>query len=494
MRTGDQYRKGLADGRLVYVDGVPVTDVPEHPAFAGVVSTVAALYDFAADPVNGMTYLAPETGRPALKSFMIPRSVDDLEQRRHAVVKWAEQSKGFLGRSPDHVASFFAGFASNSAVFDRDGHSLGANVRRWYTRILDESAYLSYAIIPPQTSRWKDPHGLDGDLIQVGVVAERPDGIVVRGSQMLGTATAISDYVFVTCLKPLQRDDEEHAVSFVVPIAAPGLKVYCRRPYALGQPSRYDYPLSTQFDETDALVVFDDVFIPWSDVFVCRDVDALQDQFFLTPAHILGNSQATARLSVKLKFLLGIAYKVCLLNRTAAYPSVVEKLAELASLASVVEGMSLAADSAPETDERGVVHPNRRFLYGLMGLQAELYPRVVNVLRDLVGGGVMMVPSSYRDLVNDETKADMRRYMQISEGPEDRVQLLKLAWDAIGSEFAGRHHQYELFYAGAPVVTKAWTYRNYGIEECEAFVDDFLRGYSVEDPGPAAPADRRSGS
>jgi 4-hydroxyphenylacetate 3-monooxygenase len=491
MRTGVEYRAALDDGRVVYVDGVQVRNVAEHPAFVGVVSTVSSLYDFAADPANDMTYRAPETGRTALKPFMTPRSVGDLEQRRAAIVKWAEIGKGFLGRSPDHVASFFAGFASNPEVFNNQVHRLGSNITRWYAKILDESPYLSYAIIPPQTSKLRDNEGLEGDFIQVGVVDERADGIVVRGSQMLATASAISDYVFVSCLKPLSRDDEDHAVSFVTPMNTPGLKVYCRRPYAVGQPSGYDYPLSTRFDETDALVVFDDVFIPWEDVFVSRDVDVLQDQFFGTPAHVLGNSQAVARLGVKLKFLLGIAYKVCRLNRTTAYTSVVEKLAELASLASVVEGMSIAADLTPEIDERGVARPNSRFLYGLMGLQAELYPRVMNVVRDLVGGGVMMLPSSYHELVNAETRGDMQRYMQIADKPDDRVQLLKLAWDAIGSEFAGRHHQYELFYAGAPVVTKAWTYRNYGIEECQAFVDYFLSTYSAEDALSGALLDQR---
>ena len=480
MRTSKEYRAALVDGRKVYIDGKVVEDVTTHPAFTGIVETVGRLYDFATDPAHEMTYVAPETDRTALKPFMIPRSPADLWARREAITKWANISKGFVGRSPDHVASFLAGFASNPAVFDRDTHHLGKHVTRWYHKLLDESLFLSYVIIPPQVSRATTAHGWEGEYIQVGVVAEREDGILVRGSQMLGTSTAVSDNLFVSCIKPLTPEDVDHAVSFIVPVNAAGVKIYCRRPYAVNQPSGYDYPLSTRFDETDALVVFDNVFVPWQDVFISRDVNGVRAQFFETPAHILGNSQAQARFVVKLKFLIGLARKVCTVNQIDKIPGVIEKLADLASLAAFVEGMTLAADAQPVTNDRGVVYPNPRFLYGAMGLQSEIYPRVLHIIRELVGGGVIQLPSSYHELVNEETREDMQRYVQSPGVPtEERVKLFKLVWDAIGSEFAGRHHQYEMFYAGAPFVAKGYAFRHYGYDEAVASVDEFLSSYNL---------------
>src|SRR4051812_36577363 len=112
MRTGKDYSEGLRDGRTVFVYGEAVEDIPSHPAFAGVVETVASLYDISADPANGMTHTSPVTGNLANKAFMIPRTREDLAARRAAIEQWADVSKGFLGRSPDHVASFFAGFSS----------------------------------------------------------------------------------------------------------------------------------------------------------------------------------------------------------------------------------------------------------------------------------------------------------------------------------------------------------------------------------------------
>ena len=148
----------------------------------------------------------------------------------------------------------------------------------------------------------------------MGVLKETDGGYIVRGSQMLGTGTAVSDHLFVSCIKPLTPQDERYAVSFSIPVSTPGLKVYCRRPYATNQPSSFDYPLSTRFDETDALIVFDDVFVPWETTFAYRDVDQIRRQFFDTPAHVLGNSQAQIRLITKMKFILGVARRITQVN------------------------------------------------------------------------------------------------------------------------------------------------------------------------------------
>ncbi len=487
MRTGQQYLDSLADDRTVFVHGERVADVRQHAAFRGITLTVASLYDFAADPANGMQFTAPETGQPANRTFMIPRSVDDLRVRRVAISAWAEQTQGLLGRGPDHVAGFLAGFASGTDVFARGRPAFAANVTRWYRRLLEEDCYFTYVIIPPQVDRSKTAQGQEEAFLQAGVLREEADGIVIRGAQMLGTGSAVSNYLFVSCIVPQRPGDEDYALSFIVPIGAHGLKLYCRPPYALGKPSTYDYPLSTRFDETDALIVFDDVLVPWDNVFVYRDVDLTRAQFFETPAHALGNTQAQIRLATKLKFLIGIARKIAATNRIDVLPSVQEKLGDLASLAAFVEGMVLAAEATSKPDRNGVQVPNRRFLYAPMGMQAEFFPRAIHLLRELAGGGVLQVPSSVEELTNPATRPDIQRYVRSTGVPsEERIKLFRLAWDLIGSEFGGRHQQYEMFYAGAPYVAKGYAFRNYGYEEALTLVDSFLDSYDVNTPAPAA--------
>ncbi len=483
MRTGTDYLSALKDTRRVYLDGHAVEDVAHHPAFAPIARTIAELFDIAADPASGMTRTDADTGTTVNRLFTTPRSRPDLTAFREAATTWARHTHGWVGRSPDHVGAFLSAFAAHPEVFAGGEHDFAANVVAYQRRIAAENLYVSYAIIPPQVSRTTTADAWKGEFVQAGVAEERPDGIVVRGAQMLATGGAVADEIFVSCIKPLSPEDADFAVSFAVPVAAEGLKLYCRRPYAPAASSHYDYPLTTRFDETDALLVFDDVFIPWERVFVYRDVAGVRRQFFDTGAHVLGNWQAQIRFSVKLQFLAGLARKVAAVNGVDKFPGVVEKLGELAGLVSLVESAVLAAEYTAAPDEQGMWRPGARALYGAMGLQSELYPRVLAILRDLVGGGVLQVPAGVGDLTNPETRADIDRYLGSPNATaEERVKLFKLAWDAIGSEFAGRHHQYELFYAGAPFVVKGYAFRNYGFDQPVADVDAFLAGYDLDHP------------
>ncbi len=479
MRDGKGYVKSLGDSRRVYVDGELVSDVRKHPAFMGIIESISRMYDFSSDPSNGMIFRT-DWGTEGNRVFTIPRTREELKERHKAIYKWAQLSRGFVGRSPDHVGSFLAGFASNSSKFAREGRSFKENVEKFYRKMVDEDLYVTYAIIPPQSDRSKTAGEQENHYSQVGVVKEVEGGIIVRGGQMLATGTAVSDYLFVSCITPLKEGDEDQAISFYLPVDTEGLKLYCRRPYSVDKPSVFDYPMSTRFDESDAFVVFDDVFVPWENVFVYRDIQGLRTQFFETFAHVLGNNQAQIRLSAKVKFLIGLARKVTAMNGIDRIPSVVEKLGELASLSAIVEGMLEASEATSIHRDSGVETPNPRFVYGAMGLQAELYPRILHVLRELVGAGVLQVPSSSRELKNPETRKDMETYIR-SPGStsEERIKLFKLAWDVIGSEFAGRHHQYEMFYAGAPFVAKNYSFRNYGYEEATESVDQFLKNYDL---------------
>ena len=482
MRTGKDYLNSLKDNRTVLIDGEAVDDVTQHPAFANVAEVVAELYDIAADPANGMQYHSQEIDGPANLTFSAPRDAEQLAARRHATETWAEHTHGWVGRSPDHVASFFAAFGTHPEIFEHPEHDFAGNVQRYYERILREDLYVSYAIIPPQVSRATTASGWEGDYLQVGVVRETDEGLIVRGSQMLATGAPIADEILVTCIKPLGPDDTDFALSFALPIDTDGLKLLCRRPYAPQVTSQYDYPLTSRYDEPDALVIFDDVLVPWDRVFVDRDVEKLRQQFFDTGAHRLGNWQAQTRLTTKMKFIAAVARKITQVNGTDRIPGVQEKLGEMAGLVSMVESSLLAAEYAAEKDANGVMIPNKRALYGIMSLQSEIYPRAINLLRDLAGGGVLQLPSGVKDLESSITAPDIQRYIA-SPGveSEERIKLFRLAWDIIGSEFAGRHQQYELFYAGAPFVVKGvYSYRNFGYEQLLENLDTFLESYGTE--------------
>ena len=499
-RSGESYVAGLRDGRAVFIDGDRVDDVTTHPAFANSVRSIARLYDIANDPANRelMTYPSPATGEAVNRAFMIPRSQRDLELRRGALQRWAEATYGLMGRSPDHVAGFLAAFAGSPDIFARGGQQFADNVVAFYEYARDNDQYVSYTIVPPQIDRSKPAHEQSDPHLYAGVKEERSDGIVIKGAQMLGTGAAISDWIFLSCIHPLREGEENQAISVAVPLNAPGLRIYSRRSYAQGATSAFDYPLSSAFDETDSLVVYDDVFVPWERVFVYRDRAITRAQFFESPAHALGNNQAQIRFATKLRFLAGLTHRVAEMNGIASLPPVQGTLGEIAGHAAMVEGLVLAQEARCEIDANGVARPGRAELYANMMFQSSLYPTVLQMIRELCGGGLIQLPSSSADFRNPDIAADLERYVQ-SPGTSsvDRVKLLKLLWDAVGSEFAGRHHQYEMFYAGAPFIVKGHMFRNYDFTAAGALVDTALAGYDLDGfvdglPQPAASAEAAS--
>ncbi len=482
MRTGKDFLNSLNDGRNVYYNGEKVTNVAEHPAFKGIAESVAKLYDMVADPANDMTYPSPTTGKPVMKSYMIPRSLEDLKEKRRASEKMAEATYGLVGRSPEHVANFFAGFASHPELFARGGQEYADRLLKFYEYARDNHLYLTYAIVQPQIDRSKPAHQLEDPYLAASVYEEREDGIIIRGAQMLATGAAVSDYVYLTCIQPLKPGDENYANAVAVPINDPNLKLYFRRGVAEGLPSKFDYPLSTRFDESDALVIFDDVFVPWERVFIYKNTELAHKQFFEAPAHVFGNIQAQIRLVTKLKFLLGLVRKMSSTTGSINVPQVQQQIGDLASKIAIFEGLLLAAEAEAEPNENGVYVPKRRFLYSAMALQPHLYNHIVTLVRELSGGGFQQLPSTYRDLVSEVTAKDVKKYY-VSPGvqAEEKIKLYKLAWDMIGSEFAGRHHQYEMFYGGAPFLVKGQAYRFYDFTEVDQLVEKCLSEYDLAD-------------
>jgi len=489
-RTGAEYIASIRDGRTVYINGERVADVSDHPALRGAVSSIAHLYDLSASPEHRetMTFPSPVTGEPVNKCFLMPRTPEDLAARRRAHRLWADATFGLMGRAPDHVPGFITGFALRPDLFARDGQRFADNVLGYHAWLRDNDLYAAYVIIPPHIDRSRPAHQQEDPQLYAGVVEERGDGIVVSGAQMLGTGGAIANEMFMSCIVPLGPGDENYAISIAVPIGAPGLRLIVRRPYAETAASVYDYPLSSRFDETDALVVFDRVFVPWERVFVYKNLALTRAQFNETPAHILGNHQAQVRFASKAQFIAGLALRIAESIGVDKTPQTQTMLGELASYCAMASGLVLAAEAECVHDPRGFVYPNPSYIYANNWLQATYYQTMLTYLRELAGGGLLQVPSSYKDYLNPEIAADLNRYVR-SPGLKsvERTKLYKLAWDIVGSEFAGRHQQYELFYAGARgQTTSVRAYRAFDFEAARAMVDRCLAGYDLPPAPPVA--------
>jgi len=193
----------------------------------------------------------------------------------------------------------------------------------------------------------------------------------------------------------------------------------------------------------------------------------------------MGNNQAQIRFTTKLRFMMGVAHQVAEMNGVLANPAVQAHIAEIGTLACLYEGILEAQFATAKFNANGYLEPGYQAHYAGEALQSEIYPKMLNLMRELCGGGVIQLPSNTADFDNPEIRKDLERYVQSPGYPaEKRVKIMKLAWDLIGSEFAGRHDQYEKFYAGPPFITRARLFQHYNFEKSRALVDSALAGYN----------------
>lgn len=478
IKDGNAYTETLRDGRAVYLDGGKVADVTAHPAYRNAVRSVARLYDFQAAAENRelMTYDSGGGAR-ANRIWELPASYDSLVQRRRGLEAWTELHCGFFGRAPDHVASCISGMVMGLDVFTAYDPDRAKALADYYRFARDNSLYLTYVIINPQADRSKSAAQQKSEQLTAGVVDRDSSGIVVRGAKMLATGGVMANEVFVTCIQPLAPGDEKYALSFAVPMNAKGVKILSRKSYEADAKSVFDNPLASRFDENDAVLYFDDVHVPRERLFIVENIEMCQKQFHATPAHVFQNYQSTIRLAVKLRFLLGLARRIAEINGILNFPQVRESLGQLAADAGMVDALVAAMEA------KGGMHgeyfvPDRHTLYTAQVLTQQLYARFITGIRDLAGGALITLPSSVKDFDNAEIAALIEKTQQSpAASAGEKVKFYKLAWDALGSEFASRHLQYEMFYAGATFVTKGHSFRTYDWARATALVDQMLAGY-----------------
>ena len=445
--TGAEYLASLRDGRRVYIDGERVADVTAHPAFRNSARSIARLYDALHEP--GTRDLLTGTDRQGIRThrfFMPSYTADDLLAAREAIAAWARMSYGYMGRTPDYKAAFMASLGA-----DPDWYTPFADgARAWYRRYAERALFLNHVLINPPIDRNKAVHEVED--VYVHVVGERDAGIVVSGAKMLATGSALTHATFVAQNSAVQLEEgraEDYALAFIAPMDTPGKTLICRSSYEASARSPWDNPLSSRFDENDAVVVFDDAFIPWENVLVYRDVrraTGFYAQSGFMPRYTL---QSGTRLGVKLDFLCGLFARALEANGTGEFRGVQAAFGELVGWRNLIWAITAALCHEPMSGPGGSVVPKLEYatLVRLFGTMA--VPAARRIFAEFLGGSPLVVPSSNRDLRNEELRPLIDRFYRGSTGDaHDRIKLFKLIWDAVGTEFGSRHEWYEINYGG----------------------------------------------
>ena len=190
----------------------------------------------------------------------------------------------------------------------------------------------------------------------------------------------------------------------------------------------------------------------------------------------VGQSSGPGAFRDEASFPSGLAKRMNEATGNDGVPPVQVAMGELAAYASIVENMLLSHEVTGHVDVDGIAWPNKGALYAVMALQGQINPHMIDIVRELTGAEMITLPSSAMDFENPASASDISRYFGSTEqSARDRVRLMRLAWDFIGTEFGNRHQQYEKFYGGASHLVKTNMYRTYDLDRAKSLVDQALR-------------------
>jgi 4-hydroxyphenylacetate 3-monooxygenase len=448
--TGAEYLESLRDGREIWLYGERVKDVTTHPGFRNTARMIARMYDALHDPARkDVLTIGTDTGSTGFthRFYRATRNAEELVAARDAIAEWARVSYGWIGRSPDYKAAFLATLGANADYYE----PFQENAKRWYKKVQEEVSFVNHAIVNPPVDRDKPLDEVKD--VYMHVVKETDGGLVVSGAKVVATTSTLTHFNFIANNGALPIKTKEFAFVCMVPTDAPGVKLFCRPSYELaaatvGTP--FDYPLSSRMDENDSILVFDNVKVPWENVFAYGDIEKVNNFFPRSGFLPRFMFQGCTRLAVKLDFLAGLLLKAVEATGAKDFRGVQANVGELLAWRNCFWGLTdaMARTTTPWTP--GYVLPNLDYGLAYRVMASIAYPKIKEIIENTLASALIYLPSSALDFGAPEIRPYLDQYVRGSNGytAVDRVKLMKLMWDAIGSEFGGRHELYERNYFG----------------------------------------------
>lgn len=452
-RSGKDFLQRLdsTPRELWYGDKKITGSVSGHSAFKGIAKSVAALYEMQVSSglKESMTYKSPTTGDPVGLSFMQPRSMEDLAKRTRMMKTWADFSGGIMGRTADYLNSSIMAMAAGKEFFGKGDKDFASNIQRYYEYVRENDLLLTHTLINPQVNRSVGPSKQADPFIAARVVEKSSEGVIIRGARMLATLPFADEImVFPSTVVRSGQDDMPYSIAFALPVSTKGLKFICRESFA--SESSYDHPLASRFDEQDAVVVFDDVLVPWERVFILEDPEKANRVSEATDAIVFMAHQASVREIAKAEFAAGLATMVAETIGADQFLHVQEKITEILLIAESMRAFVRSSEANARVNRWGLMTPDPVPLVSARNLWPRVSPTMVVVLKQIGASGLMAIPPE--EVLNSPIRPDVDRYFQSKlADSEERIRLFKLAWDFAGSSFGGRQELYERFFFGDPV-------------------------------------------
>ena len=459
LRTADEYRASLQDGRRVYFRGKPVADVTTHPFTKVAVDHAALDYELANDPEHRDLAVFEEDGRVFSRYYQIPTSADDL-LKRSELIEAATAAGATLvllikeiGTDALNALQIVAG-----EVDSRAGTEYLPRVRSYYRHCRDNDLALCVAQTDVKGDRSQGPAGQSHPDYYLRIIDRRSDGIVVRGAKSHTSVSVNANEMIVLPTRALSEADADYAVSFAIPIDTPGLKLVASG-YGAPVDNTFERPISSRHRMIETLTIFEDVFIPWERVFLAGEWQAAG----LLALTFVEFHRFTA-VSYKLPLvdaLAGAAYQIAEFNGIGRAGHVREKLTWLGAYSETLRALIRQAAIGFTTKPPGIAVPDPLLTNIAKWHFAGGYHQAIKHVQDLAGGLLVTGPSS-EDLDNPETAGHIERYLAGKDvSAKDRLRMLNLIQDLTVGDFGGYQQVLAVHAEGSLEAEKLAIFRSY---------------------------------
>lgn len=479
-RTGREYLHGLREqAKEIHIRGQKVEDTTSFPGLARGAQSLAQLYDMQHDPNlrHEMTYASPSSGQPVGLSFIMPTNPEELIQRRVMMSHWARTSYGMMGRTPDFLNVSIMAMAGAGDYFSQNRPEFKKNIIDYYEYIREHDLVLTHTLVNLQRNRLPAASSQYFTTdVALKVVKETDAGIIMRGPRVLATLGPLSDEIAVYPVRNSQlansKDAWRYAFAFAIPCGTPGLKFLCRESFDHGR-SNFDHPLGSRFEEMDAIIFMNDVFVPWERVFLYGDVELCNGLSNATHQYAHSGHQVVTKNVAKCEFLLGLAHLMIHTLGSGTNSQVQTLVAEIIENLEIMKSLLLASEFNAEIDQWGVMCPDLMPIRVARNLFIKMYPRMIEIIQLLGSSSLMALPAEVD--FEGPLSEDINQYFDTDTATAmERVRLFHLAWDVAGSAFGSRQVIYERYFQGDWMRNASILFDAYDPESVMRQVRDFL--------------------
>ncbi len=453
IKNAEQYYQSLSQlERKVYIHGDIVKRPEEHPLVKPSVNAVGMTYALQEMPAyRNLAFADSHFNGSAVNRFThLHRSSEDLVQK----VKMQRLLGQLTGTCFQRCVGMDAINALDSTTFeiDRDLETTYHERFSQFLRYLQEENYVcDGAMTDPKGDRSKRPHQqVDPDLY-LRVVDENSEGITVRGAKCHQTGAINSHYILVMPTLSMREDDKDYAVSFAVEADAPGVM------YVLGrQPSDTRKtelsPLDVgnpYYGGQEALIVFDNVQVPWERVFMMREYEysgRLVERF----ASYHRQSYGGCKVGVG-DVLIGASAALAEYHGVSGASHIRDKLVEMTYLNETLYAAGLAASYEGRPADSGTYLADA-LLANVCKLSVTRFPYEIARLAEDIAGGLMVTAPSIKDLEHPEIGSYLQKYYQGVEGINAgcRLRMLRLVENLTLGPAAAAYRTESMHGAGSP--------------------------------------------